>query len=84
MASLHFCGVRSGADNIAVPRGTIALPIDPQLGSDDPNLRVLYAMQVAARTEIERQRSGASDAHVHVPQALDLSDLRRFPPSTSR
>jgi hypothetical protein len=79
IASLCLFASRIGQGDTPPLRGHIALPVDPQLGKDDPNLRVLCAMQVAARAEIDRQRSSASARLVHVPQRLDLSDLRRFP-----
>ncbi len=83
-ASLQLRASGTGADDTPAPRGFFELPVDPLLGQDDPNLRVLRAMQVAAMAEIDRLRMGATAQLVHVPQPLDLSDIQRFPSSASR
>jgi len=84
IASLHFWGLGTAADNDPGSRGVLELPVDPGLGPADPNLRLLRAIQLAARAEIDRQRSGDRPGFVHVPEPLDLSDLGRFPSSGAR
>jgi len=84
VVSLHLVASGANAEGDApAPRGSIALPIDPLLGPEDPNLRLLRAMQAAAAAEIDRLQSAAASEFVHVPQRVDLSDLQRFPSSTA-
>ena len=83
-ASLLLCASVVGADNDPRVRVICELPVNPVLGQDDPNLRVLRAMQVAAAAELERQRVVGGVLRVHVPQPLDLSDLHRFPAPNRR
>ncbi len=78
-ASLQIQSLKANADNISSPRGVIELPIDDSLGHNDPNLRILQAMQAAALAEMGRQLRGGRGLQVHVPQPLDLADLKRFP-----
>jgi hypothetical protein len=76
-ASLHLASSKTSIDDTSARRGLVELPINDSLGHDDPNLRILQAMQAAALAEIGRQmRRGHG---VHVPQPLDLADLNRFP-----
>ena len=83
IASLHLHPSKTSPDQISASRSIVELPIDDSLGRDDPNLRILLAMQAAALAEIGRQmRSGGQG--VHVPEPLDLADLKRFPVATSR
>lgn len=78
-ASLDMRPAKTSSNHNSAPRGAVELPIDDSLGQDDPNLRILQAMQAAALTEIGRQMRSGRGQGVHVPEPLDLSDLKRFP-----
>ena len=84
VASLHLRPSKTSSDNTSASRGIVELPINDSLGHDDPNLRILQAMQAAALAEIGRQLRNGRGQGVHVPQPLDLADLKRFPGAESQ
>jgi hypothetical protein len=83
VASLHLRPSKTNAEPTSMPRGVVELPIDDSLGHDHPNLRILQAMQAAALAEIGRQLRSGPGQDVHIPQPLDLADLKRFPGGSS-
>lgn len=72
-ASLHFR--EQEHDTL----GSIELAVDPALGDADRNVRLLRAILDAANAELSRQGRSTAPAFIHAPEALDLSDLQRFP-----
>ena len=73
-ASLHIEGLSE------VSAGSlVTLPVNPDLGEDDPNILLLRAMQAAGRAEMERQARQDTPPRIHSPQKVDLRDLVRFP-----
>ena len=83
LASLHFSTVRTGGDSASNLLGKLEFPFDSRLGDNDPRLRLLRAIEVAASIEWGRLRAGAQVRPIHAPQPLDLSDLHLFPGSAS-
>jgi hypothetical protein len=74
--SLHLyseCSRRRSANRL------IRLPINPELGGQDPNFRLLRVMKDAGQAEIDRQIRERRLAAVCQPEAVDLADLDRFP-----
>ena len=57
----------------------IELPLNPELGGQDPNFRLLRVIQVAGQAEIDRQGRERQRSTVCPPEAVNLSDLDRFP-----
>ncbi len=57
----------------------IKLPINPELGGQDPNFRLLRVIKDAGQAEIDRQSRERRRSRVCAPEAVDLGDLARFP-----
>jgi len=57
----------------------IKLPINPELGGQDPNFRLLRVIKDAGQAEINRQSRERRRSKICPPEAVNLGDLARFP-----
>ena len=74
--SLHLyseCSRRRAANRL------IELPINPELGGQDPNFRLLRVIHDAGQAEIDRQSRERRPSAVCPPEAVNLGDSARFP-----
>lgn len=74
--SLHLY---SGPGRLRSTNRLIELPINPELGGQDPNYRLLRVLKDAGQAEIDRQSPERRRARVCLPEAVNLGDQARFP-----
>jgi len=74
--SLHLY---SACSRLRAANRLIKLPINPELGGQDPNFRLLRVIKDAGQAEIDRQSRERRRSKVCPPEAVNLDDLARFP-----
>jgi hypothetical protein len=57
----------------------IELPINPELGGQDPNFRLLRIIKDAGQAELDRQGPQRRCSRICPPERVNLGDLARFP-----